>query len=125
MEIRWMAVVTGFVVDVLITWLIGVASGPAAESLVAAPDVTRPEHLALLALGVLSTGVGGYVAGRMAQSAPGMHGLLVATVGVLFAQLPALGGAAPMPRVFVIQGLFLCAAGALGGLLSAYVPRRR
>ena len=92
MRVRWMAVLTGFVVDVLITSLVGILAGAATESLVAAPDVTRPDHLALLAAGVLSTGVGGYVAGRLADSDFALHGLLVAAVGVIFAQLPVLAG---------------------------------
>lgn len=118
MHVRWMAVLTGFVVDVLVTSLVGLLAGPLAESLVSAPDVTRPGHLLLLALGVLSTGVGGYVAGRMARADHVVHGLLVAALGVIFAQLPALAGDPPMPRVFVLQGIFLLIAGALGGFLS-------
>lgn len=124
MNVRWMAVLTGYAVDVLVTALIGLLAGPVTESLVASPDITRSDHLALLALGVLSTGIGGYVAGRLATSDFALHGLLVAVVGVLLAQLPLLIGEPAMPRVFVIQALFLCAAGPLGGLLSRFVPRR-
>jgi putative membrane protein (TIGR04086 family) len=125
MNVRWMAVMTGFVVDVLVTSLVGLLAGPVTESLVTSPDITRLDHLALLALGVLSTGIGGYVAGRLATSDFALHGLLVAAVGVLFAQLPPLLGDPAIPRVFVIQAVFLCAAGPLGGLLSRYVPPRR
>lgn len=117
-----MAVLTGFVVDVLITLCIGLAAGPALDGFVAAPDLTRPEHMTLFVLGVLSTGIGGYVAGRIAAGRHTLHGLLVAAVGVLYAQLPSLVGAPAMPRVFAIQGVFLCLAGALGGLLSTYLP---
>lgn len=124
MNVRWMAVLTGYAVDVLVTALIGLLAGPVTESLVASPDITRSDHLALLALGVLSTGIGGYVAGRLATSDFALHGLLVAVVGVLLAQLPLLIGEPAMPRVFVVQALFLCAAGPLGGLLSRFVPRR-
>jgi putative membrane protein (TIGR04086 family) len=118
MNIRWMAVLTGFVVDTLISF--GLYAFAPAEMLTA-PDITRPTDLILICLLVLSTGVGGYVAGRMAQTNRALHGLLVGIVGVLIEQLQLAAGAGPpMTRLAVIALATGCLAGALGGLLSHY-----
>ncbi|MEN9934341.1 MAG: hypothetical protein RLZZ387_920 [Chloroflexota bacterium] len=117
-----MAVLTGFVVDVLVTALISTLMTPTAESLAMAPDLSRADHLLLLGLGLASTAAGGYLAGRLAGDAEVLHGLLVGVVGVILAQLPAVGSDPPIPRVFVIASALGCAAGACGGLLSRYFP---
>ncbi|HWQ13873.1 MAG TPA: DUF3792 family protein [Roseiflexaceae bacterium] len=117
MNVRWMAVLTGFAVHALVTTLAGVIAGPSVDSLLAAPDPARPDHLLLLAASVLSTGLGGYVAARMAMLRPALHGLLVGVLNVLLAQLAALSGAGTPPAL-VLAGALSCLAGALGGLLA-------
>jgi len=118
MNIHWMAVLTGFVVDTLITF--GLYTFAPAEMLTA-PDITRPTDLILICLLVLSTGVGGYVAGRMAQTNRALHGLLVGIVGVLIEQLQlAAGDGPPMTHLAIIALAAGCLVGALGGLLSRY-----
>ena len=118
-----MAVVTGFVVDVLLSSLLGLLSGPTVDSLSQAPDLRRLDHAILLALSLLSTVLGGYVAGRIATQQQVLHGLLVGVIGVLLTQLPALGGPA-LPHLLILASAAGCLAGALGGLVSRYLPRR-
>jgi putative membrane protein (TIGR04086 family) len=122
MNIRWMAVLTGYLVDLLISILL--PAFLATPEFFVSPDLSQPADLVLMCLLVLSTGVGGYVAGRMAQMQRVMHGLLVGVVGILINQLLMFSGPS-IPRVFVIANALGCLAGALGGLASRYIPQRQ
>lgn len=84
MNVRWMAVFTGYLVDIFITLLIQLFAG---QSMLENPDLTRTDHLVVIALLTLSTGIGGYVAGRMARTDRALNGFLVAIVGILLNQL--------------------------------------
>src|SRR5205085_12334437 len=63
MNVRWMAVLTGFVVDIAISALLSLLATP---QFYTAPNVAQPGDLLLIGLLALSTGIGGFVAGRMA-----------------------------------------------------------
>ena len=112
MNVRWMAVLTGFVVDIAISALLSLFATP---QFFAAPDPTRPGDLLMIALLTISTGIGGFVAGRMAGSSRAINGLLVAVVGILINQLGP-----PLPRVLVISSVIACGLAALGGYLSRF-----
>ena len=112
MNVRWMAVITGFLVDTLISAILSLFASP---EFLASPDLTRPGDLILLCLSVGLTTVSGYVAGRMAQTSRVLNGLLVQVVSILVSQL-----AGPLPRVFVISYAIACLFAALGGYLSRY-----
>lgn len=112
MNVRWLAVITGFMVDYLISILI-VLFAP--ETFFSAPDITRVGDLIIISLLTLSTGIGGYVAGRMARTSRPINGLLVAVVGILVGQLQG-----PSPRLFVVASAIACLFAALGGYLSRY-----
>lgn len=123
MNVRWMAVLTGFIVDTLLTSLLNALFYPQALT---APEALPTGDLAFLGLGVLATGAGGYVAGRMAQARCELHGLLVGVVGILVFQLQIAAGAGPgMARTQVIAMGAGCLAGALGGLFSRLRPQSR
>ena len=123
MNIRWMAVLTGFLVHVLLTFVISFFAPPTVS---AGLDSTGTAGLIVIALGILTTGIGGYVAGRMAQAQHPIHGLLVGAVSILAIQLQLLAGGPPLTRVDVLALALGCLAGALGGLLSRLsAPRRR
>jgi putative membrane protein (TIGR04086 family) len=116
MNVRWMAVLTGFVVDIAISALLSLFATP---QFFASPDPTRPGDLLMICLLSLSTGIGGFVAGRMAGSSRAINGLLVAVVGILLNQLGP-----PLPRVLVISSAVACGLAALGGYLSRYPDRQ-
>jgi len=120
MNIRWMAVLTGYLVDLLISILL--PAFLATPEFFISPDLTQPADLILICLLVLATGVGGYVAGRIAQTQRAMHGLLVGVVGILTNQL---FGGPPIPRALVVASAIGCLAGALGGLMSRYIPQKQ
>jgi putative membrane protein (TIGR04086 family) len=112
MNVRWMAVLTGFLVDTLISSILTLFASP---EFFTSPDLTRPGDLILVILLVLSSGVGGYVAGRMAQADRWLNGLLVAVVGILIGQVGP-----PLPRMFIVASVAACLLAALGGFLSRY-----
>jgi putative membrane protein (TIGR04086 family) len=116
MNVRWMAVLTGFVVDIAISALLSLLATP---QFYTAPNLAEPGDLALIGLLALSTGVGGFVAGRVAGESRAINGLLVAIVGILINQLGP-----PLPRVFVISSLIACGLAALGGYLSRFPARQ-
>jgi hypothetical protein len=116
MNVRWMAVFTGYLVDFFISLLIISFAG---ETFAAAPDLTQASHVIIIALLTLSTGIGGYVAGRMARTDRVMNGFLVAIVGILLNQL---GGS--LPRVLVLASVVACGLAALGGYLSRFPTER-
>jgi hypothetical protein len=117
MNVRWMAVLTGFLVDILISSVLSLFARP---EFMTSPDLTRPGDLILLGLLTLSTGIGGYVAGRIAQTDRPLNGLLVAIVGILVGQLIS-----SPPRPFVIASVVACLLAALGGYLSRYPAQRQ
>jgi putative membrane protein (TIGR04086 family) len=122
MNIRWMAVLTGFLVDVLLTFFIFLFAPPTVS---AGSNPTQTPDLILMALGIVATGVGGYVAGRMAQIQRPLHGFLVGIVGILAIQLQLLAGGPTMTRIDIISLALGCLVGALGGLLSRFPTQRR
>jgi hypothetical protein len=113
MNVRWVAVLTGFFVDFVISQLLGLLL--ATPAFMTSPDLTRPGDMILISLLTLTTGIGGYVAGRMAGSSRALNGLLVAVVGILLSQLGP-----PPPRVFVVSSAIACGVAALGGYLSRF-----
>ena len=116
MNVRWSAVITGFLVD----FLIGILLTPfISQDLYASPDLTQPGVIFLLSLPVVLTTISGYVAGRMAKTSRVINGLMVQIVGIL---LGVLSG--PIPRVGVITYAAACAFAALGGYLSRYPTER-
>ena len=112
MNVRWMAVLTGFIVDIAISALLSFLATP---QFFTAPNPAQPGDLLLLGLLALSTGIGGFVAGRMAGESRTINGLLVAIVGILMNQLGP-----PLPRVLVISSAIACGLAALGGYLSRF-----
>jgi putative membrane protein (TIGR04086 family) len=123
MNVRWMAVLTGFIVDTLLTSLLYALFYPQTLS---TPEALPTNDLVFFGLGVLATGVGGYVAGRMAQAQRELHGLLVGVVGILVFQLELAVSSGPGPSHAQVIALGAgCLVGALGGLLSRLPPLRR
>lgn len=107
MNIRWMAVLTGVMVDLLISLVLG--------ALVPGGDMTQSIGSPLLAVSVVMTTVSGYVAGRLASEHRTMHGLLVQVLNILLAQLGP-----PLPRPYVLALAAACGFAALGGFLSRF-----
>jgi putative membrane protein (TIGR04086 family) len=122
MNIRWMAVLTGFLVDVLLNFFIFMFAPPTVSAI---HNPIQTSDFILIALSVIATGVGGYVAGRMAQTLRPLHGFLVGVVGILAIQFQMLFGGPTLSRTNVISLALGCLLGALCGLLSRFPAPRR
>lgn len=122
MNVRWSAVLLGWLVDFCLSLLVQFFAGSTFITLSQQPDLTRTADLVLLGLLLLSTGVGGYVAGRLARESQVLNGLMVGIIGILISAF--LNGNSGMPRIFVFSQLLACMLGALGGYLSQF-PRVR
>jgi putative membrane protein (TIGR04086 family) len=114
MNVRWKAVLTGFLVDFFLSGLISLPL--ASETFSTAPDFNNPRDVALIVLLTLSTGIGGYVAGRMASVDRALNGFLVSIVGILVGQL----GGVDLPPALVLASAVACVIAALGGYLSRF-----
>jgi putative membrane protein (TIGR04086 family) len=124
MDVRWSAVFFGWLVDFAISLLIQLIMVWAGlELFFTAPDLANPTHLIFLLIFLLSTGVGGFIAGRFAGEAFALHGLLVGVTAIL-ASMVANPGVVVEPRVFVIHRAVGCLVGALGGYLAGRLLRR-
>ena len=115
MNIRWTAVLTGFLADLLLSMPVQLLARP---EFFTAPDLSQTSDLVVLALSLLATGVGGDIAGRMGGRDRALHGLLVGVVGVLLGVVQGAG----LPRPLVLASAAGCLIGALGGLLSRFPP---
>ncbi|NJO83085.1 MAG: TIGR04086 family membrane protein, partial [Blastochloris sp.] len=97
MNVRWMAVLTGFLVDFLFSQILTLFL--VSETFITSPSLNNTQDVLLIALLILSTGIGGYVAGRIAGVDRALNGFLVSIVGILVGQLT--GGVLPQVLVLV------------------------
>lgn len=88
------------------------------------PNLSRPAHLLILGLLLGATAVGGYVAARLADTAPLLHGLLVAVTGIL-AVAVSNPGFVPVPRPLVVTQALSLLAGPLGAMVARLTTPRR
>jgi putative membrane protein (TIGR04086 family) len=122
MNVRWTAVLFGWLVDFALSLLLQmIIGGVGVSSFYESPSLTNPVHLALMLLFVLIVGVGGLVGARMAGSAYALHGFLVGIADILISALLNSGSATP--HAFILVEILGCAAGALGGLLAMRLRR--
>jgi len=124
MEVRWSAVLLGLLVDFLLTILIqGSTTWLDLTTFLSSPDLSpdlnRPPDLILFVLFLLATGVGGYVAGRLAHRSHTLNGFMVGIVGIIVGTFLSFGAPPPAPLVIVGQ-MVGCGLAALGGFLSTF-----
>lgn len=120
-RIGWLAVLAGFIVDELVSELVGSIGQHFDPQLAQGVTLASTVGIATALLLVLSTGFGGWVAGRLAKREYVLHGTLVGGVGLIVMLIMAFAGVGP--RLIEIWLQFACVgAGALGGYLSRWLP---
>lgn len=126
MEVRWSAVLSGLLVDLLLSIFIrGIASWLALTTFlntpdgIQPPDLTHTPDLILFGLLLLATGIGGYIAGRLARRSHVLNGFMVGVVGIVVTALLNIGAPAP-DHLFIFGQIAGCGLGALGGYLSRF-----
>jgi putative membrane protein (TIGR04086 family) len=124
MDVRWGAVFAGLMADYVISAIIQLLAN-VQEDFIATAELSRPEDVLYLGLFALSTGVGGYIAARIAGLRGPLHGLLVGVIGVLLGQVGLIASGMSPARPIVIGSVVGCLLGALGGALAMRrVPKR-
>lgn len=123
MDVHWSAVLRGWLIDFLLSLIIQFSAiGLGLTSFFESPDLSRPPDLVLLVLLLLSTGIGGYAAGRLARRAQIINGFMVGIIGVVIAAILNPGVSA-VPRLFVFGQIAGCGLGAVGGYISRFHTR--
>lgn len=114
--------ISGFMADFAFTILLQVVILATGQSAVFTdPSLSNPIHVLLILIGASLTGVGGFVAGWLADNSYAMHGLLVGVVGILVAAIANVGIA--VPSLLLLGQTIGCAFGAVGGALAGRVRR--
>jgi putative membrane protein (TIGR04086 family) len=122
MNVKWTAVLFGWLVDFALSLLLQmIIVWFGVSSFFDSPSFANPIHLALMLLFVAVVGVGGYVGARMAGSDYALHGFLVGIADILVSALLSSGAATPHP--FILIEVLGCAAGAAGGVLAMRLRR--
>ena len=120
-RIMWLAVAAGFFADTLISAIIR-AIGAQFD-----PDLGREIVLAssagkvTAALLVFSTGIGGWLAGRLARHENVLHGTLVGGIGIIYMLVISFLGA-PIGLPEIVLQCVAVVTGAVGGWLSRWIP---
>nr|WP_274703593.1 TIGR04086 family membrane protein [Chloroflexus aurantiacus] len=116
-NIRWTAVISGFMTDFALTILLQVFIVLIGQTTVFTdPSLQNPIHIVLILIGAGLTGVGGFVAAWLAGESFAMHGFLVGVVGILVAALANVG--VVVPPLLLLGQVVGCICGALGGVLA-------
>ena len=126
------ALAVGIAVDICGSIIIGIVAFIATsdgEEIVATIDMQQrfgTFGLALLlVVGLAQTGLGAFVAGRMARAHYVRHGLAVGVFGLVFGVLSGMGGNDGMPEWYnPISYAAVLPVSALGGYLASGVPNR-
>ena len=121
---NWLAVAFGWLVDFSLKLLVQlVVFWSGATAFYQQPDRSEPLHLVFLAVLLFATGLGGFVAARLAEEAFWLNGLLVGLFAIL-ASAVANPRLLPVPHVFLYTQLIGCALAVLGGILAGVIHRR-
>ena len=120
-RIRWLAVAAGYFVDALISLaILGIAQQFDPELVRGVSFRTSAGTIAAILL-VLSTGIGGWLAGRLAKHEYVLHGALVGSIGIIDMLISSLFGE-QAPLTNILLQCVAVAVGAIGGWLSRWVP---
>ena len=123
-RIRWLAVAAGYVADYFISFVIagiGVHLDPKLAQGISFGSIAAAVTAVLL---VLSTGVGGWIAGRLAKHEYVLHGVLVGGIGIIDMLISSFFGER-IPLTSILIQFAAVAVGGLGGWLSQWVPARQ
>ena len=120
-RIKWLAVPAGYIVDILISLIIiGVGERFDPQIRNGVSFATGAGTITAILL-VLSTGAGGWLAGRLARYEYVLHGSLVGGIGIIDMFISSLFGQS-VPLANILLQCIAVAIGGLGGWLSRWVP---
>jgi putative membrane protein (TIGR04086 family) len=117
-RINWLAVISGFLLDLLISTLVAGIAAQFDPELSNQISLSTTVGIVTFCLLVLSTGVGGWVAGRMARTEFVLHGVLVGGMGIFTLLIQSLYRGQAQPLSGILLQCMCVAAGGIGGWLS-------
>ena len=123
-RIRWSAIAIGFLVDNLISILVGSTGARFDPELAQGVSFATTAGTITSILLVLSTGFGGWLAGRLAKHEHVLHGTLVGGLGIIVMLVSSLFGQ-QTPLLNILLQCLAVGAGALGGWLSRRTPAQQ
>jgi putative membrane protein (TIGR04086 family) len=116
MRIHWFAVINGFVAYAVCFTLLLWVFDP-----VALQFADRQDWLQYSLFSCLAVSLGGYIAGRMAGTQHGMHGVLVGLLAVIFSNVQAWASYDwSFSRMEVVVLAFACLLSWCGGVLGRF-----
>lgn len=120
MNVRWLAVVAGWLADASLSSLIRVlALWIGASTFFRSPDLSQFSNLLLLVLLLLAALTGGYVAGAIAGVSPIVNGVMVGVLGIISGFFLNLGHDSVAP-LLLFEQVAGCGLAALGGFISSF-----
>ena len=120
-RIVWLAIAVGYFTDVVISLIIFMIGARVDPNLANGLTFDSTAGVVTAILLVLSTGFGGWLAGRRAKQEYVLHGVLVGGIGIIDMFIQSLFGTAP-PLINILLQLAAIGAGGLGGWLSQWLP---
>ncbi len=120
-RIVWLAAASGYFADVVISLIILMIGTQIDPSLADGISFDSTAGAVTAILLVVSTGVGGWLAGRLAKQEYVLHGVLVGGIGLITMLVESLFATAP-PLVNIQLQFVAIGLGGLGGWLSRWLP---
>jgi len=124
-RIKWIAVVAGFLLDMLLSTLIFGIAAQIDPELSSQLTLATTAGVITACLLVLSTGAGGWLAGRLARTEFVLHGALVGGLGIFVMLIESLIGSGAEPLNAILLQCVAVVVGGLGGWLSGRMPTAR
>jgi len=123
-RIVWLAAALGYFVDTFVSTLIGAVGSQFDPTLAQGISLRTTAAIITAILLVLSTGFGGWVAGRLARQEYLLHGVLVGGIGVVAMLIESMFGQ-PYPLTNILLQFVAVLVGGVGGWLSQRIPAAR
>lgn len=117
-RIKWIAIVAGFLLDTFISTLIFGLAARVEPALSTTITLTTTAGRITACLLVLSTGIGGWLAARLARTEYVLHGVLVGGMGIFAMLLQGLLGGQAQPLNAILLQCVAVGVGGIGGWLS-------
>ena len=123
-RIKWIAVVAGYLLDYVISLIVHAIGAQFDPGLATQISLATAAGVVTACMLVLSTGIGGYLAGRLAPAERVLHGALVGGLGIFLMLIFSLFGQS-QPLTAILLQCVAVVVGGLGGWLSGRVPAAR
>jgi putative membrane protein (TIGR04086 family) len=121
-RIMWLAIAIGYLVDYLVSLFIRAISQTFDPLLGYQISFGSTAGIVTAVLLVLSTGLGGWVAGRLAKTEYVLHGVLVGGMGLIILLFTSLFGREPVPLLTTVLQCVAVIVGGIGGWASRWLP---